>query len=333
MLRHVIAPASFFTQVPNEILRHPRLSSDAVRLLTWQLSLPESTHQPLSETADRAGIKRAGFLRAKRQLVSEGFLHEWRQQGAGGRWSTTQLISNVPLSAETAAAVRDGRPAGGIPTAGEPGSLSVGRSQKNTEENTPNPPSPPSASAHDAAPTAGQRKETLPETTTQPPTAASSVPASLTEQAALALAAISHSERRLRLSGQDVAGLAPIVGEWFQRGASLTDLRDVLTSGLPQPVHSPAGLVRNRLIRKMPDTPTPAEQPTACSPSRLAGTRECQGAHVQTRLFRPVADEVLCPRCRHETTEADQARHAVAATLRGMPAVRAALQRPVSAMA
>ncbi|MCC3768583.1 hypothetical protein K6I34_000495, partial [Streptomyces sp. UNOC14_S4] len=138
MLRHAIAPARFFSQVPNEIIRHPRLSSDAVRLLSWQLSLPEGADQPLSETAKRAGIKKAGFIRAKRELAAEGYLHEWRRQGTDGRWATTQLISNVPLSAEDAAAVRDGRPAAGIPTAGGPEGRAVGRPQKNTVENTSN---------------------------------------------------------------------------------------------------------------------------------------------------------------------------------------------------
>ncbi|WP_162889965.1 hypothetical protein [Streptomyces olivoreticuli] len=336
MLRHAIAPASFFTQVSNEIIRHPRLSSDAVRLLTWQLSLPPGADQPLSKTAERAGIKRAGFMCAKRELTAEGFLHEWRLQGSTGRWSTTQLLSSVPLSADDAALVRDGCPTGGIPAAGGPGSRSVGRSQKNTEENTPSPPTPPSPPDKQAdAEAAAQREEEPPlKPTAVPQAPAPPLPAPLVEQGALALAAISHSERQLRLSGHDIAALAPIAGQWFQRGASMTDLRDALTSGLPPAVRSPAGLTHNRLTRKMPD---PSTRPQQCADghqmagpsSRLAGTRECQGTHVQTQLFRPVADEVLCQQCRRETTEAEgepeQVSAAVAAALRGAAAVRASL--------
>jgi hypothetical protein len=106
MLRHAIAPARFFTQVPNDIIRHPRLSSDAVRLLTWQLSLPEGADEALSRTAARAGIGKCAFLRAKGELKAEGYLHEWREQGVRGLWSTVQLVSNVPLTGEEAAAVR-----------------------------------------------------------------------------------------------------------------------------------------------------------------------------------------------------------------------------------
>ncbi|GAA0347040.1 hypothetical protein [Streptomyces blastmyceticus] len=336
MYRHVIAPASFFTQVSNEIIRHPRLSSDAVRLLTWQLSLPPGADQPLSKTAERAGIKRAGFMCAKRELTAEGFLHEWRLQNAAGRWSTTQLISSVPLSEEDAALVRNGCPAGGIPTAGGPRTRSVGRSQKNTEENTPNPPAPPSPPDRQADLDAAARPEEKPplKATAAPQTPAPLLPAPLVEQGAFALAAISHSERQLRLSGQDITALAPIAGQWFHRGADITDLRDALTSGLPPAVHSPAGLTYNRLTRKMPDPPA-RPQPRAdgdqmaASSSRLAGTRECQGTHVQTQLFRPVADEILCRQCRRETAEAEgepeQASGAVAAALRGAAAVRASL--------
>ncbi|MFF4156473.1 hypothetical protein [Streptomyces sp. NPDC001678] len=112
MQKHAIPPARFFTQVSNDIIRHPRLSSEAVRLLMWQLSLPDDVDQPLSETAKRAGIKKTAFQRAKQELIAEGYVHEWRGQGSDGRWATTQLVSNVPLSEEDALAVRGGsRPA------------------------------------------------------------------------------------------------------------------------------------------------------------------------------------------------------------------------------
>ncbi|MEV4506080.1 hypothetical protein [Streptomyces klenkii] len=318
----------------NEIIRHPRLSSDAARLLTWQLSLPEGIDQPLSETAKRAGIKKTGFIRAKRQLAAEGYFHEWRRQGEGGRWSTTQLISNVPLSAQAAIAVRDGRPAGHIPAVGQPENRPVGRSQKNTEQNIDNPPSPPPASANpEDAHAQAEEKEELPSPEAPEPTpGVPAVPGPLAERSALALAVVSHGERRLRLSGRELASLAPLVGEWFHRGAAMADLREALTDGLPSMVHSPAGLIRHRLLRKMPPVPTFAEQRAAelratGRQSRLSGTRECQGEHVQAQLFRPVADEVLCPQCRHEVAAASQnaeSGSAAAATLRGAITVRTA---------
>lgn len=318
MLRHAIPPASFFTQVSNEILRHPRLSSDAVRLLTWQLSLPDGANEALSKTAERAGIKKVAFIRAKRQLLAEGYLHEWRRQGATGRWATTQMVSSVPLSAAEAIAVwdgrvPDGRPTGGIPATGEPTGRSVGRSpEDNNGENNLHPPSPAA--------------EALPEP-----------PASLVERGAQALAVVSRSERRLRLSAPDVARLAPLAGEWFLRGAPMVDFREALTAHLPGVVHHSAGLVRDRLLRKMPLAPTFAEQrasepqgvPGSAVSSRVADMRECRGDHVQPRLFRPVADEALCRECCRAmsgTRDPAPVPGSVSAAFRGAGAVRAALR-------
>ncbi|QLE73400.1 hypothetical protein FGW37_19030 [Streptomyces rectiverticillatus] len=292
-----------------------------MRLLTWQLSLPDSADEPLSKTAERAGIRKVAFIRAKRQLLAEGYLHEWRRQGEAGRWATTQLVSSVPLSAAEALAARDGhlpdgRPTGGIPAAGEPTGRSVGRSpEDNNGVNNLHPPSP-------AAEEAPERP---------------APPVNLVERGAQALAAVSRSERRLKLSAPDVARLAPLAGEWFLRGAPMADFREALTAHLPGVIHHPAGLVRDRLLRKMPLVPPFAEQGASApqgvsgsaAPSRVAGMRECRGDHVQPRLFRPVADEVLCRECRRA---ADGARDPatvpgpVSAALRGAVAVRAALR-------
>jgi hypothetical protein len=293
MLRHAIAPTRFFTQVSNEIIRNPRLSSDAVRLLMWQLSLPDGVEISLSETAKRAGIKKTAFMRAKRELLAEGYVHEWRRQGAGGRWSRPQLVSNVPLQAEEAIAVRDGRrpraaqepvPTAAKPAVGPPTDPSVGRSQENMEENTPHPPHP------------------------------------LAERGAQALAALTRGERRLRLSAHQLLSLAPLAGEWLSRGATMQELRDELTSGLPDQIHSAAGILRDRLLRKMPDpAPEPAPRP---QPLRLC-TGGCE------RMIRPVADETACRDCRdcrrEQAAAADDVGGAVAATERGMAVIRAAL--------
>lgn len=123
--RHFIAPQRAFTQLSNEIIRHPRLSSDAVRLLTWQLSLPEGATESLSRTADRANIGATAFTRAKRQLVAEGFVHERRVQVAAGRWITQQLVSSTPLNEAEAYKVLGARP------------LITGEAQTMTERVTP----------------------------------------------------------------------------------------------------------------------------------------------------------------------------------------------------
>ncbi len=109
--RHHIAPSRAFSQFSHDLIRHPRLSSDAVRLLTWQLSLPDGARESLSRTAERARIGACAFTRAKRQLKEEGFVHERRLQGPGGHWVTQQLVSNVPLSAAEATKILARMPA------------------------------------------------------------------------------------------------------------------------------------------------------------------------------------------------------------------------------
>ncbi|MGW1071439.1 hypothetical protein [Streptomyces sp. NPDC002537] len=310
MLKHAIAPARFFTQVSNDIIRHPRLSAEAVRLLTWQLSLPDGADHPLSETAKRAGIKKTAFIRAKRELIAEGYVHEWRRQGRGGRWVTTQLVSNVPLSPEKAVAVRDGDcpPSAVQPAVGEPEFRSAGHYPDNTDEKTYDPPSQPSVA----------------------------LPPQLVQRGVQALASVSHRERRLRLTGREVTGLAPLVAEWFLRGASLTELREALTTGLPERIHCAAALVRDRLQRKMPEARSFAEQRDAeAGPPepRLAGMRECQGEHTQPCLFRPVGDEALCPSCRQRRAEAVADAGSVPdTTSRGAAAVREVLRGGAGAL-
>ncbi|MFJ8295907.1 hypothetical protein ACIQ9R_08555 [Streptomyces sp. NPDC094447] len=103
--RHFIAPSRAFSQFSHEIIRHPRLGSDATRLLTWQLSLPGHARETLSETAKRARIGATSFITAKRQLRTEGYVHERRVQVGGGLWVTQQLVSSTPLRPEEASKI------------------------------------------------------------------------------------------------------------------------------------------------------------------------------------------------------------------------------------
>ncbi|MGW0464002.1 hypothetical protein ACWDX6_01845 [Streptomyces sp. NPDC003027] len=303
MLRHAIAPAARFTQIPNEILRHPRLNADAVRLLSWQLSLPDGVDEPLSKTAERASIGKISFLRAKGQLKAEGYVHEWREQGERGLWRTRQLVSNVPLSPAEAALVRaPGHvpapgpaplpprtslpapaplpaptslpapvtavpPAAGLPAAGGPSVRSVGRHpDKTSGGNTSNP--PPSA----------------------PP------------EAQRAVDDLASLDPRLRVPRAMLPELAGLAARWLEAGHSIESLRSGIARCLPargEPVHRPGGLVRY-ILRDVP--PPRLDPPPAAPPlSAVASMRECAAdRHVQPMLFRPVGDETLCAACRQD---------------------------------
>ncbi|MFE6961360.1 hypothetical protein [Streptomyces sp. NPDC057696] len=209
--------------MPNEILRHPRLSSDAVRLLAWQLSLPDDAKDPLSKTARQAGIGKCAFNRAKGELKREGYLHEWRQQGVRGLWSTVQLVSNAPLKPEQALALRDGAPAGGNPAAGEPTGRTVGRHpEKPVLENIPH---HPEALLEAEAPEA---------------------PAVM-EAGRQLISTILDLEPRLRVPRGILPQLAALASAWLEAGHTPGGVRAHVQRSLPgpkQPIHRPGGLLR-----------------------------------------------------------------------------------------
>jgi hypothetical protein len=326
MLRHVIAPARSFAQIPNLILRHPRLSSDAKNLLNWQLSLPAHDTQCLSETASKAGIKKCAFQNAKRQLLDEGYLHQWRVRKDGGRFATVQLVSNAPLSAKEALAVRDGlrptpggarfterahedgSPSAAQPTPGEPTGPPVGRlPKKNTGENTTRPtgpaPEPAAEPTESGAPGTGVRPDTEPGPWRRPDAPARDAePAPATHAAAEALLlSLSRIDPRLAMSAHTARRWAPLAARWLESGLPELQIRHALTEGLSS-ARRPLGALHWRLQHALPEVPPPPPPaPAVPAPEpRVARMRECSTRHDQPRLFTPPpgSDEKLCRECR-----------------------------------
>ncbi|MFF3613716.1 hypothetical protein [Streptomyces sp. NPDC002580] len=96
-------------------------------------------------------------------------------------------------------------------------------------------------------------------------------------RAHILLAALGRTTPALSLSARDCADLAPLLAEWFTRGATDEQVVRALTAGLPVPVHSPAALVRTRLRDKLP--PEPAPEPVGEAPSppdRMLECAECR---------------------------------------------------------
>ncbi|MGI5195993.1 hypothetical protein ACQEVY_20450 [Streptomyces sp. CA-288835] len=91
-------------------------------------------------------------------------------------------------------------------------------------------------------------------------------------RAYILLAALGRATPVLSLSAKACADLAPLLTEWFARGATDEHVLQALTAGLPALVHSPAALVRNRLTTKLPPEPTPA---AARPPLRVLECAKC----------------------------------------------------------
>lgn len=101
-----------------------------------------------------------------------------------------------------------------------------------------------------------------------------------------ALAHLGRHEPRLTLSAADCAHLAPLAAEWLSRDPSRERFTTALTTGLPDPLHSPSALLRSRLQKKLPPLPAPPTvmECTQCgdafSPKLLQGglCPDCRGA-------------------------------------------------------
>ncbi|MFF9057421.1 hypothetical protein ACF09K_01770 [Streptomyces sp. NPDC014882] len=312
--RHHIAPPRAFTQFSHGLIRHPRLSSDAVRLLTWQLSLPEGARESLSRTAERAGIGATAFTRAKRQLKDEGFVHERRLQGPGGHWVTQQLVSNVPLNPAEAAKLLARMPVQASPA---PVSPQVAPSPRIPAVGAP---TPPPADGHPRKDPGGNTSHRPAERDTPAPEAAE--PPDVPGPAEAARALVS-SYRDLdpvlcTVPRSMHAELTDLTARWLAAGHAPAAVPHPHPAQPPRRRHpgppprrppalpAPRRPTRVRTGQRVhPSGPEPRPPPpTAEQPrpdrlsARLTALRECEGDHVQATLFRPAGDETLCRGCR-----------------------------------
>ncbi|MFJ7491028.1 hypothetical protein ACIQZB_07175 [Streptomyces sp. NPDC097727] len=300
MLRHAIAPSRRYTKASHDVVRHPRLGSDAKVLLLHVQGLPEDqAGQALSEHARNLGITGRAYQKAKKQLVENGFVHERRRQAGRGHWATDQLCSNVPLTAEQARRVQDGlvvapepQPSTRERAVGQPGVRAAGDSlpvEEEREKNSPHPPSEPEAEA-EAEAEAGRDSTPGPEL-------------KVTERLLLSLR---HATPQLHLGVREARRLAELAAEWIRRGITTTDLRRALTSELPpEGVRSAVGFLRHRLVQKLPEPPE-VPVPTIGRPATPPRVRElvpCAGPG-EDHVFRAVGDETHCAPCRQEEARA-----------------------------
>ncbi|MFJ7195744.1 MULTISPECIES: hypothetical protein [unclassified Streptomyces] len=298
MLRHVIAPSARYTKASNDVVRHPRLNSDAKILLLYVQGLPgDALCKPLGELARKMGIKGRAYQKAKQQLVEHGFVHERRSQVAGGRWLTAQLVANNPLTAEQAALLlREPAPSATatatvpppsthFPTVGEPTPRVAGGQEPvedHGDKTTPRPPAEPERATG-----------STPDPTPRTPTAD---PAQLA-RAERVLLSLRHTRRELFLGVREARALAVEAVKWLERGLSESDLRHALLAERPQDgVRSAVGFLRHRLIQKLPEPPA-RHQPYERPP--LPELVECAGPG-EPHVFRPRFGESECPAC-HRT--------------------------------
>ncbi|GAA1386656.1 hypothetical protein GCM10009639_10700 [Kitasatospora putterlickiae] len=165
-----------------------------------------------------------------------------------------------------------------------------------------------------APPVAGGREtgraDALPEKDPEEvPTLPAELPDEQTRAAVAALFRAIRPEPRLRLGESEARKLAPLVGQWLERGSSAAGLASALLPGLPTPVHSPVGILRDRLQRKLP--PPRAEAP----PAAYTECPDCHDPAPRPGLCRACAGLVPRPATPVESTATGVAR--ARAALRG----------------
>ncbi|MFJ9184772.1 hypothetical protein ACIRQO_17135 [Streptomyces anulatus] len=326
MLWHAIAPSRRYTKASHDVVRHPRLSSDAKVLILYVQGLPDGgTDLALSEHARKLDIKGRAYQRAKEQLLLCGFVHERRVVGERGRWVTQQVFSNVPLAdaevsplwcdAGVGVGVGSGvapSPSARFPTVGQPGPRTVGHQLPVDEEREKNYARPP---------TEGPRVEAVLESLT-----AEEV------QAERVLLSLRHVSRGLHLGVAEARVLVGQAVEWLRRGVSVGELRRVLSSDLPEGgVRSAVGFLRHRLAEKMPEATVPAARevqpmsmqepepepaasdtaPPPAVPRYVPPLVTCPGPGPE-HVFRAMAGETECPDCRQAAAWARWAEHRIA---------------------
>ncbi|MFF0015736.1 hypothetical protein [Streptomyces sp. NPDC005374] len=96
-------------------------------------------------------------------------------------------------------------------------------------------------------------------------------------RAHILLAALGRTAPALSLSEAECDALAPMLTDWFARGASDEAVIRALSDGLPSPVHHAASFVRARLTSKLPPEPEPEPAPRPPRPPRrLLECAECR---------------------------------------------------------
>ncbi|MEU4581187.1 hypothetical protein AB0F92_03700 [Kitasatospora aureofaciens] len=288
---HFIAPERY-VRASHEIVRHPRLRATAKTLLLWALSLPPGSRDTILTIGKRMPEGRTAVTRARAQLIEEGYLHVRRSQHpTKGTWTTRVLVSSVPLTEpdEIEAAWR-----GSVrnPALGEGESREVGTSPK------------------------GEKNER--KTSSRAATVAGAVEG----EAAGLLGRLTARDYRLRLGVAEVLDLAPLVADWLARDPDVGRLREALLGGLPSHVLAPAGFVRARLERRMPEA-------VAGPGAAAGGMRECASCAD------PVAGgRMTCRRCTEvEPPDGEPDATAIERNRRGAERARSLLRGAVVAAA
>ncbi|MEV7357331.1 hypothetical protein [Kitasatospora sp. NPDC091276] len=231
-----------FTVLPNGLLQDRRLSYTARGLLADLLSRPDGWREDGRHMADSSPQGRGAIRKALKELTEAGYYQVEKIRMPDGTIRTETHVYDTPQSAV---------PGVPRPVSGE---ASTGRAGVPLVKNRYQEPSHPAEQADKRSATSSEiadRSEGREEghTIAQEPRA---MPDEQVREAVATLFRVIRPEPRLRLGEAEATELAPLVAQWLERGSTAAELSQALLPGLPVPLHSPVGVLRSRLQRKMP---------------------------------------------------------------------------------
>jgi DNA-binding MarR family transcriptional regulator len=242
------------TIIPNATARDHGISFTARGILAYVLSLPNGSQATVTTLTAASSEGRERVSRALTELETAGYLKRLRVRGEGGRITTSVTWSDLREGAEGVANAQVA-PDAGNPAAGPSAHNPLGGKDQTL------PPTPQTAVTVESAPEGREGGEI--------------------SRSEKLLAGLVQAERKLHLGAGDIRTLSPLVDEWFALGADERLIVTTLTAGLPEQVSRPAGLIRRRLVEKLPTRslaapamtlqPSKHECPECQRPTRSAG--------------------------------------------------------------
>ncbi|MEU5330792.1 MarR family transcriptional regulator [Streptomyces parvus] len=227
---------------------------DGAEMSVKQLAkqLPLYGQQAVSTSLKALSV--AGHLRRVRCAVGAGdeirwvFRTFWSRTARDNEWWNTYLATETAARTAAPAATPEAPASRDLAAPAEPPAPTPVPHQHTPHQVLDAEPTPPTREATSAGHT-GATGHTAP------------------SPAYLALARLGRDDHRLALSAHDCTALEPLATQWLDRGVTLDYLTNALTAGLPAQVDSPIGLLRRRLIDKLPPrmpatASTPADAPT-----------------------------------------------------------------------
>ncbi|MFJ6410727.1 helix-turn-helix domain-containing protein [Streptomyces hydrogenans] len=267
-----------FVIIANKAIQDRRLSHTARGILALLLSLPDGVRMNVRTLADDYPQGRRAVERAVSELRLLGY---WvtltvRDERTHRIASTVDVYElPLPASAPMPGAPVPTRPVTGPVDTGNAGTFPSGEKDEGKHrerkggEHPPFPPVEPEPAAApapapepapepEAAPPAPQaagegHSDPTPDLAPTPdlePDPAPDLPQAA--EAARVLRGLASVDARLRLSARQVARLVPSVADWLDRGATVTEILDALTQGLPRTLYSAPAVLADRLARKRP---------------------------------------------------------------------------------